>query len=235
MIIFGGWDGTKTLNDMYELSLDTNIWYNIIFKSDLTPPQVYRHSMTAIGGNIIIFGGINEFIEKFNDLFIMDFENKTWKIIIPHGEYPEPRTYHSISYTENCNYLNLFISGGFSDGVLLNDFYSIKLNGLTEEVVDQNLENKSLILEDDTNNLINFDNNELKDKINILHSQVAELKLKYENEVMKNICKICFEREIDTAIMDCFHLFICFECSKKCLDKCPMCNAKIKNIVKTYR
>jgi len=33
MIIFGGWDGTKTLNDMYELSLgNIFFFYNFLYK-----------------------------------------------------------------------------------------------------------------------------------------------------------------------------------------------------------
>ena len=43
LFIFGGWDGTKTLNDMYELSINTMIWYQIIYQSELSPFQTYRH------------------------------------------------------------------------------------------------------------------------------------------------------------------------------------------------
>ena len=62
----------------------------------------------------------------------------------------------------------------------------------------------------------------------------APVKSKYEAEMMKNICKICFEREINTVILDCHHRFICYDCSLKFEKNCPACKGEIKRILKTY-
>lgn len=54
-----------------------------------------------------------------------------------------------------------------------------------------------------------------------------------------NLCKICFENEIDTTILECGHVAICFECydnpyfvKKK---GCPICRKTITRVVKTYK
>jgi hypothetical protein len=40
-------------------------------------------------------------------------------------------------------------------------------------------------------------------------------------------CKICFENEINTIILDCKHSCICSKCAKLDLKKCPICRKKI--------
>jgi Zinc finger, C3HC4 type (RING finger)/H-type lectin domain len=52
-------------------------------------------------------------------------------------------------------------------------------------------------------------------------------------------CKICFAAQINTAIVPCGHMCVCFDCSKlitadKKNSRCPICKAKISTVLKTF-
>jgi hypothetical protein len=47
----------------------------------------------------------------------------------------------------------------------------------------------------------------------MLNEQVKELSKKIQREEDKNLCKICFSREIDTVLMECSHFILCFNCT----------------------
>jgi hypothetical protein len=58
MYVFGGWDGHYTLNDFAVLDLQSKVW--------LKPKNIqgsvegrYRHSASATGKALYVFGGIN--------------------------------------------------------------------------------------------------------------------------------------------------------------------------------
>lgn len=177
LIIFGGWDGTRTLNDMYELSLTTHIWYHIYYKSELTPPPVYRHGCIILGDNLTVFGGINEFSEKFNELYSMNFKTKTWSIFLPAGEYPVARTYHSLCYYED----KVLLFGGYSNKAL-DDCYSLTYRHKAED-------SEETIMKDSYKTEIICGTSDEVSK-DMLKNQINELKLKYENEIAKNCCKV---------------------------------------------
>jgi len=189
----------------------------------LIPPPVYRHAAVVIGDSLLIFGGVNEFNEKFNELYILNFLEKKWSILFASGKYPSPRTFHNLAYFNN----KIFLFGGFNNHVL-NDVYSLVLNEIYLKCIDLQNSNSNNPCKDLHNE--EFSNNDL----NLLKNQVAELKQKYENEIFKNNCKICFEKEINTVILDCGHRYICYDCSFNCSSKCPACKGEIKNILKTY-
>jgi len=129
---------------MFKIFTDTFLWYSINYKSDLIPPQVYRHQMVLINSNIILFGGINENNQKFNELYNFDFKDKNWTILFPSGEYPASRTYHNMIYCNN----KIFVFGGFSN-MILNDCYELNLTqkyfGLNEDInkIENNLSNEA--------------------------------------------------------------------------------------------
>ena len=136
MYIHGGWDGTKTLDDMYEFSMRkfiflmyitimispivTCIWYKIMYYSELIPPSMYRHTSIAIGDEIIIFGGIDDFNQKYNELFVFNVVESLWSILTPGGKYPSKRTFHNMLYHNN----RILIMGGYSN-IKVDDCYSL--------------------------------------------------------------------------------------------------------------
>jgi hypothetical protein len=67
-----------------------------------------------------------------------------------------------------------------------------------------------------------------------------EMELKNVKEELKNTdndCIICEYEKINTCIVPCGHLIICFKCYelwKKKLIDCPLCQNKISQVIKTY-
>ncbi|KAH3765143.1 hypothetical protein Pelo_2975 [Pelomyxa schiedti] len=50
-------------------------------------------------------------------------------------------------------------------------------------------------------------------------------------------CTICYDAKINTVIVPCGHLCVCFECSKLLkpkIHKCPICRTSISQIIKTF-
>lgn len=50
----------------------------------------------------------------------------------------------------------------------------------------------------------------------------------------ENVCKICYERDINCVLLECGHLCSCIECGRRLRD-CPICRRFITRIVETYR
>eukprot|EP01114_Cavostelium_apophysatum_P000628 TRINITY_DN10575_c0_g1_i1.p1 TRINITY_DN10575_c0_g1~~TRINITY_DN10575_c0_g1_i1.p1 ORF type:complete len:211 (+),score=31.50 TRINITY_DN10575_c0_g1_i1:112-744(+) len=49
-----------------------------------------------------------------------------------------------------------------------------------------------------------------------------------------NFCKICFEKEINCALVECGHAALCLDCSNG-LQDCPICRQPIKKVLKLYK
>jgi protein neuralized len=51
-------------------------------------------------------------------------------------------------------------------------------------------------------------------------------------------CCICFELAPNTAVYDCGHLCLCYDCAKrqkKVFGKCPICNKQILDIIRIFK
>lgn len=56
-----------------------------------------------------------------------------------------------------------------------------------------------------------------------------------EDEDDKNVCKICFERDLDCALLPCSHV-TCYQCATTLkLTKCPFCRQDVAQVLKLYR
>lgn len=157
--------------------------------------------MVAIDSNsLILFGGVNEHSQKFNEIYFYELKEKKWTILFPSGQYPSPRSYHNMIL---CNQ-KILIFGGYSNS-LLNDCFVLNLPNKyfvikdSEKIIKNYLdsENKDNIQNINTEN-INFENcdikcsfvSEFKEEINLLNHQVKELKNKLDIEINKNNCKV---------------------------------------------
>jgi len=49
-----------------------------------------------------------------------------------------------------------------------------------------------------------------------------------------NLCKICFDKEIDCVLLNCGHFVVCRGCGQQ-LRHCPFCRKKIKKLQPIYR
>lgn len=66
MYVFGGWDGKVCLDDFYQYSFNTNIWYSLKRSSGEKPSPRYRHDALAYMGSLYIFGGVNASQLRYN-------------------------------------------------------------------------------------------------------------------------------------------------------------------------
>jgi N-acetylneuraminic acid mutarotase len=77
MIIFGGWDGRDTLDDLHQYDFDRNVW-STIESTGRSPPHRYRHTAVIYGDSMFVFGGVDKAHSRFNDLQRLDLS--TWNV-----------------------------------------------------------------------------------------------------------------------------------------------------------
>merc|ERR1712060_91413 len=132
-----------------------------------------------------------------------------------------------------------YILGGF-DGTRRNDMYKIALpeqlprgeEKRRRRMVQGSGSGDEAAAEPETGDM-ESGASEPNDATSRLRSQVFELQKRLEGELERHLCKICYEREINTVILDCNHRAVC----ARCLDQvatCPLCRAPITKIIQTY-
>lgn len=78
--MFGGWNGTIRLNDLFEYDIDGNFWTEICMHPELIPAPRAGMSMCAVGEKIYLFGGSGANSSCFNDIHIFDTKISTWQV-----------------------------------------------------------------------------------------------------------------------------------------------------------
>lgn len=233
MFVFGGWNGHDTLDDLYEFSMATKHWYSIPGRGDV-PPSRYRHSAAVYGCCMFIFGGVDKRQARFADLCEFNFDTRSWSRVTTFGDPPSARTFHCAAMYGGA----MYILGGF-DGQRRNDMYRI---ALPEQLPREEKRRRRPVqalggpgddasAEPDSGaDTVNQAENSEAYRLQL---QVHELQKRLESELERHLCKICYEREIDTVILDCNHRTVC----ARCLDQvttCPLCRAPITKTVQTY-
>jgi len=101
---------------------------------------------------------------------------------------------------------------------------------------DLSVSSLKLILE---NNGVDF--SDCLEKVELVHKigkfcpQILSVNTKSElfNIPEQEQCIICYERRIDTVLLECGHLAVCTICSKS-LNECPMCRRLVSRVVHTF-
>lgn len=229
MFIFGGWNGHDTLDDLYEYSMTTSQWYGVPGRGDV-PPSRYRHSAVVHGCCMFIFGGVDKRQARFADLREFSFDKRSWSGVQTMGDPPSARTFHRAVMYAGC----MYILGGF-DGNRRNDMYRIGL----PETLPRGEEQRGRRLRAGVGEeaAAEPETNEPDTSANAQHAklrmQVLELQKRLENELERHLCKICYEREINTVIVDCSHRAVCARCLEQ-VQQCPVCRAPITKCIQTY-
>ena len=112
MYLFGGYNGSSWLNDLWMFDIDTQRWKCIQESSDdlseelsLALGQLERQRAQAVGGpsrrfgyvsvvhqnNFILFGGFDG-SRWLNDMFEFDLQTNTWKTVQAKGNLPSVRS-----------------------------------------------------------------------------------------------------------------------------------------------
>jgi N-acetylneuraminic acid mutarotase len=234
MFVFGGWNGHDTLDDLYEFSMTTNQWYSVPGRGDV-PPSRYRHSAVCHGCCMFVFGGVDKRQARFADLCEFSFDTRGWSRVKTSGDTPSARTFHRAVMYGGC----MYILGGF-DGTRRNDMYKITL----PEQLPRGEEKRKRLqktsgsgdddeAEPDEGDFEGPDSAEPSSEAGRLRLQILELQRRLESELERHLCKICYEREINTVIMECNHRCVCARCVEQ-VQSCPLCRAPITKLIQTF-
>ena len=109
MVVFGGTNGSKKVNDLHILDLQTKEWNKPNCKGILPSPRE-SHTATLVGDDkLVIFGGSGEGEANYlNDVHILDLKSMTWASPEVKGDPPAPRDSHTAVAIGN----KLLIYGG---------------------------------------------------------------------------------------------------------------------------
>jgi N-acetylneuraminic acid mutarotase len=80
VLLFGGTNGYKTFNDLWFLKLNPTAshanCYKLEYASTVAPPELVGHTMTLIGGRVVITGGKDPKTRSFDSrVWFLDFKN----------------------------------------------------------------------------------------------------------------------------------------------------------------
>lgn len=127
MIVFGGTNGSKKVNDLHILDLGTQEWVQPECKGNPPSPRE-SHTATLLGDDkLVIFGGSGEGESNYlNDLHILDLKTMMWMNSDVRGDIPVPRDSHSATAVGH----KLFVYGGdcgdrYQGGVDMLDVHSL--------------------------------------------------------------------------------------------------------------
>ena len=132
MLVFGGHDGAKHLNDFYEFNFDNLVW--TLLQTNNKPPPSPRDSHIAVihGSNMFLFGGST--VTARNDLFKYSIEEQSWEEILSSSTVGAKGAHNSTSppcprfcHTGAVYNSSVYIFGGYDGQHRLNDFRSFKL------------------------------------------------------------------------------------------------------------
>jgi len=134
LVVFGGFTGTKSLNDVHLLDTEAMLWSTPLMHGT-PPPAIANHSCTVVGSRIYIFGGMTvapndqgeSFIKYSSDVHVLDCENVTWERLRRRGSQPSSRAYHEAVLVGEY----VLVLGGWSGGPQsLSELSTLDLNGL---------------------------------------------------------------------------------------------------------
>lgn len=117
-VLFGGFDGTVWLNDMYVFDFSTATWTEIQPVGAL-PSTRSCPAWAKDNTHVYIQGGYDG-VERKSDFFALDLETYTWTEMPCLGTPPSPRYFHSC-----CLYGNhMYLYGGYSGNERLADMFA---------------------------------------------------------------------------------------------------------------
>lgn len=95
IIVFGGTNGSKKVNDLHILDLDSKEWIQPLC-SGAYPSARESHTATLVGDDLlVVFGGSGEGVGNYlNDLHFLDLKTMSWTSPVVKGATPPPRDSH---------------------------------------------------------------------------------------------------------------------------------------------
>lgn len=132
MYIFGGYDGTNRVNDLWRFDVSRNAWSCIDSPSALPSPR-HSHSLCAHNDKLYLLFGYDGNYKS--DVWEFNPVRKTWVAIAARGPVPKPRYRSAVVAHNDC----LYVFGGHDGSKHLDDLLSLNLKTFTWTLVEPNL------------------------------------------------------------------------------------------------
>lgn len=205
MVVFGGWDGARLLNDLWLYNAETNQWTShSIQPGGPWPLPVYRHTACIAGDDMYVFGGVSDNRERLNDLWRFSVREMLWtRIETPTS--PPARTFHEMVVFRSDQ---LVVFGGRAEEKL-GDLWTISLRNGDEAFRST---------ETETDNEIE----RLRSRVTQLEAKVM-CKVCMENEI-NAVLLPCAHRVV---CLSCAAIIVNGDCI------CPICRNPISRLLKT--
>eukprot|EP01031_Cornospumella_fuschlensis_P037260 gene37260-45234_t len=131
-VIFGGYDGSRRVNDLYSYNFKENMWRQL--NSSHAPCARDRHVAVVYEDSLYIFGGFDG-TSRVNDLHRYNFITNTWYDLNPppphaHAHTNPPHTYEAPTPSPRHSHSavvyrdSMYVFGGY-DGAYKNDFHAL--------------------------------------------------------------------------------------------------------------
>lgn len=122
MYVFGGYDGSAWLNDMFDFDFERGMWSNTQVQGFI-PSGRSCPSWATHNGSVYLFGGYDG-VHRMNDFLQFRMGSRMWSSVRSAGQVPSPRYFHASVVYGN----SLFLFGGYSGQERLNDLYEFRFD-----------------------------------------------------------------------------------------------------------
>ncbi|CAD7960621.1 unnamed protein product [Amoebophrya sp. A120] len=225
MFLFGGVDKQQNrYNDLYEFNFDSRNWSRINTSGEIARPTPRTfHKACIYGGRMYILGGFDG--QRRNDMYrIAIIEERTEEEKKQQrGLAQQMRRLREDGQQGTSGEPNLFAGEEDDDedmGTSLNGGTSANASFLESTpggVATSAASSAGLA----------SPTHAMRSELVSCKKQILELQKRLEREEERHICKICYEREINSVILDCNHCTACTRCVAQ-LDSCPICRTVMR-------
>ena len=121
LFLFGGFDGSKVLNDLYVYDLNSSAWERLV-NTPATPAPRAGHAAATLGlpAHLVVFGGADA-TRRFADIHLLDTMARRWEKPPVSGRAPLPRYYHTMALAHG----SFWVFGGDDGSGALADLQSL--------------------------------------------------------------------------------------------------------------
>ncbi|KAL6073584.1 Serine/threonine-protein kinase 4 [Balamuthia mandrillaris] len=124
LFVFGGFDGTSCLNDLFILDLENWSWRKGETSGDV-PEARCGHTASLLNGTIIVLGGRNStgtFL-SLQEVYVLDTVALKWEKRTATGTAPSPRAWH----TSSCVNEKIYTFGGANGKQCFGDMHMLEM------------------------------------------------------------------------------------------------------------
>ena len=129
MYVFGGYDGGRSLNDLFRFHLNSSEWAPV--RCSGVPPSPRGGHTAVVHGNMMYAFGGKSGRSPFNDLHSFCFETCRWEAMRSGPTAPAPRCAHTCV----VHGTSLFVFGGYDGRRYFDDCFELTLQNPQEEAV----------------------------------------------------------------------------------------------------